>query len=239
MTTPRISMPEIIESQASKYISHNDALRIIDALLQAGVTDRDLTDPPGSPANGAVYIPAATATGAWTGHEGKLAQWYASAWHFLTPAEGWTVWVVDEQIRLVYKSGAWNVEGGTGDFKSDGTVAMTGPFKEAHNAPTISAGAVTFDLALSNNFAVTLTENITSITLANPPASGKWGAISIEFTQDATGGRTVGGWPSSVKWPGGTAPTITSAANAVDVVSGYTRDGGTTYRLGLAFGDSK
>lgn len=239
MTTPRISMPEILSSQAQKEVSHNDALRVIDALLQAGVTDRDLTDPPGSPANGAVYIPAATATGAWAGQEGKLAQWYASAWHFLAPAEGWSVWVIDEQTRLVYKSGVWGVEGGSGDFKSDGSVAMTGPFKEANNAPTISAGAVIFDLALSNNFAVTLTENITSITISNPPASGKWAAISIEFQQDATGGRTVGGWPASVKWPAGAAPTITAAANVVDVISGYTRDGGTIYRLGRAFEDSK
>lgn len=232
-------MPELVESQAQKAVTVNDSLRIIDALLQAGVTDRDLTDPPGSPTNGAVYIPAGVATGAWAGQEGKLAQWYASSWHFMTPAEGWTVWVIDEQIRLTYVSGAWTVQSGSGDFKSDGSVAMTGPFKEANNTPTISAGAVTFDLALSNNFAVTLTENITAITISNPPASGKWGTISIEFTQDGTGGRTVGGWPSSAKWPAGTAPTITAAANAVDVISGYTRDGGTTYRLGRAFEDSK
>jgi hypothetical protein len=107
MTTPRISMPEILSSQAQKEVAHNDALRIIDALLQAGVTDRDLTAPPGSPANGTVYIPAATATGAWAGQEGKLAQWYASAWHFLTPAEGWVVWVIDEQTRLTYQGGNW------------------------------------------------------------------------------------------------------------------------------------
>ncbi len=35
------------------------------------VKDRDLTTPPGSPASGDTYIPAATATGAWVGKEAR------------------------------------------------------------------------------------------------------------------------------------------------------------------------
>lgn len=99
-----------------------------------------------------------------------------------------------------------------------------------HTTPSISSGAVTFDCANGNSFAVSLTENITSITLSNPPASGNYGEIVIEFTQDATGSRTVAGWPASVDWPGGTAPTITTTATTGrDKVFLSTRDGGTTW----------
>ena len=98
-----------------------------------------------------------------------------------------------------------------------------------HNNVSSSSGAVTFDCETGNSFDITLTEDVTSITLSNPPASGNYGEIVIEFVQDGTGGRTVSGWPASVKWPGGTAPTITSDANAVDKVVLSTRDGGTTW----------
>jgi hypothetical protein len=43
--------------------------------------------------------------------------------------------------------------------------------------------------------------------------------VVIVFAQDATGGRTVTGWDSSIRWAGGTPPTITATANAIDVVA--------------------
>jgi len=99
-----------------------------------------------------------------------------------------------------------------------------------HTTPTISAGAITFDCANGNSFNVSLTANITSITLSNPPATGSYGEIVIEFKQDATGSRTVTGWPASVKWPGGTAPTITTTATTgTDYITLRTHDGGTTW----------
>lgn len=102
-------------------------------------------------------------------------------------------------------------------------------YSVSHSAPTSSSGAITFDYATSNSFAVTLTENITTITLSTPPASGSYGEIVIEFLQNATGGWTVT-WPASVKWPGGTAPVITTTATTgKDKVFLSTRDGGTTW----------
>lgn len=107
MTTPRLSMPEIVESQAGKYLTHNEALRVLDALVQLTVQDRDLTAPPGSPANGQCWIVGASATGAWVGHDGEIAQRYAGAWYFIAPQEGWRAWVVDEQMLVVHTAAAW------------------------------------------------------------------------------------------------------------------------------------
>lgn len=98
-------------------------------------------------------------------------------------------------------------------------------------APASSSGAITFDYALGQAFDVTLTENITSITISNPPASGNYGEIVIAFVQDGTGGWTVAGWPAAVKWPGGTAPTITTTATTgSDDITLRTSDGGTKWR---------
>jgi len=99
-----------------------------------------------------------------------------------------------------------------------------------HTTPTISSGAITFDCEVSNSFDVSLTENITTITLSNPPASGNRGTIYIDFLQDGTGSRTVA-WPASVQWPGGTAPIITVAATTgSDTITLTTFDGGTIWK---------
>lgn len=73
------------------------------------VKDRDLTTPPGSPSAGATYIPAAGATGAWSGQAGKVAIWSGSAWVFGTPRVGWTAYVEDEEKLIAYKSAGWSV----------------------------------------------------------------------------------------------------------------------------------
>lgn len=69
----------------------------------------------------------------------------------------------------------------------------------------------------SNNFALTLTGNC---TLANPTGlvAGQSGAIVV--TQDATGGRTLA-FGSFWKFAGGTAPVLSSTANAVSTIVFY------------------
>lgn len=111
MTTPKLQMPELVVGQAGKELTHNQALAVLDQLAQAVVVDKDLTAPPGSPANGSMYIVAAGATGSWVGQSGKLAYWLTTvaAWTFITPADGWSVWVTDEAVRYERKDGAWVV----------------------------------------------------------------------------------------------------------------------------------
>lgn len=109
MTTPKLQMPELVVGQAGKELTHNQALAVLDQLAQAVVVDKDLTAPPGSPANGSMYIVAAAATGAWSGQSGKLAYWLTTVavWTFITPADGWSVWVTDESLKYRYSGGVW------------------------------------------------------------------------------------------------------------------------------------
>jgi hypothetical protein len=83
-------------------------LRLGHAGIHLSVKDRDLTAPPGSPAEGDTYIPAATATGDWATHEGDVAVWDGSEWLFYVPRTGWLAFVEDEEKISVYKSGAWS-----------------------------------------------------------------------------------------------------------------------------------
>jgi len=70
------------------------------------IKDRDLTAPPGSPANGDAYLVAATATGAWTGQEGKIAVYY-DGWVFVALKGGAIAYVQDEGEWLGYTGAAW------------------------------------------------------------------------------------------------------------------------------------
>jgi hypothetical protein len=499
MTTEILSLPEIVQSQASKYVSHNTALREIEAKT-IRVLSRVTTAQPGSPSEGDTYLLPASSTGTdWAGHDGELAHYYGGAWSFYTPAEGWRVWVNDEddliaydgsnwvalmgliKIPVVNKTGNytittadagklieadstggdititlptvasagdgfvisihksvaantvtldgngsetingaatldladagdgrmlvcdgtewWTVGGGGGaavpisDDKDlfaddadatkilrfsigglttsttrtatwpdkDGTVAMlsdvtgggnasdefdedsgstTGltwgykagllrvdgtiytkgastialtasstnyveldpddqtvkkntsgftagriplrqvttdgssqtasvdkrawvvggqvfyaglnaelpcadqvlsrpelkDYAETVTTPSSSSGTLVLDLENGNTFEVTLTENVTTLTISNPPATGHVGPLTLILIQDGTGGWTVS-WPSSFKWPGGTAPTLSTGANEEDVITAFTTNAGTKWRAFLAGAD--
>lgn len=95
------------------------------------------------------------------------------------------------------------------------------------NALSITAAAVSPDMAAGLNFTVALTENITLNNIANL-VEGYSG--TIVFTQDATGGRTVSKPASGSKYygPGG-FPTVDTAANAVSVFSFVVRSSSVIY----------
>jgi hypothetical protein len=80
----------------------------------------------------------------------------------------------------------------------------------------ITFGATTsFDMSTFINASVTLTGNITSMSVINVLA-GKAGTIA--FIQDATGSRTTV-WSSTFKFAGGVTPALSTAPNAVDILS--------------------
>ena len=105
--TPRLKMPMIAASQAQKHVTHNEALIQLDALASLYILDRDLTAPPGSPADGDTYLVAASATGDWAGKDGLIAFALDGAWRFFDPVGGLRAYIDDEQAVLIYDGSAW------------------------------------------------------------------------------------------------------------------------------------
>jgi uncharacterized Zn-binding protein involved in type VI secretion len=110
--TSNLGLPCIEGNQAQKHVTHNEALRVLDTLVQLAVLDRDLTAPPGSPAEGQRWIVKAAGTGARVGHNNAIAAWQDGAWQFSTPQAGWMAFVADEGTLVVWNGSAW------GDFFS-------------------------------------------------------------------------------------------------------------------------
>ena len=106
------------------------------------------------------------------------------------------------------------------------TTATITSLVETKTAPTISSGTLTLDCSLGNVFHVSLDAAITSITFSNIPA-GAYG-LTLAFTADGTARAVT--WPAAVKWSGGTAPTLTSTSDKVDIFVLNVWDGtGTTW----------
>lgn len=111
-TTPKIGMTEITENQNDKYVTHNDALRILDAIVQCTAIDKDLSEPPGAPSDGDTYIVGGTSSSSsdWNGEDDNIAYYKNTAWIFITPSEGWRCYVQDEGATYQYDgaSAGWN-----------------------------------------------------------------------------------------------------------------------------------
>ncbi len=105
--TPNLNMPYISAAQAQKHVTHNEALRALDAIVHLSVLDRDLLAPPLSPVDGDRYLVAASATGIWAGRDAQIAAWQDNAWLFYGPQVGWLAWVSDEDKLLTWNGTAW------------------------------------------------------------------------------------------------------------------------------------
>ena len=104
-------------------------------------------------------------------------------------------------------------------------VTLTQTFTLGDLSATMT-GTVTMDLDAANFFFGTATGTIT-FAFSNVPAGGVF--VLLEITN---GGSQTINWPASVAWPGGSAPGLTTSG--VDIISLFTRDGGTTWRATLA-----
>ena len=90
-----------------------------------------------------------------------------------------------------------------------------------------SASTVTPDFGASNHMTLTLGQ---SLTFANPTNLTAGQSGSIFLVQDSTGGRVIT-WGSYFDWAGGTAPTLTTTANAVDRVDYIVRTTGSIHAV--------
>ena len=106
--TPLLGLPLIAASQAQKHVTHNEALALLDALVQLACLDKDLAAPPPGPAEGDRYLVTADAPGgAWAGLAGQVVRYADGVWTGAAPRAGWLAWLVDEADLYVFDGAAW------------------------------------------------------------------------------------------------------------------------------------
>lgn len=105
--SPNLGLPYIDQNQSQKHVTHNLALRALDAIAHLAVIRDDWAAPPATPADGDRYIVASGATGAWAGHAGHVAAWQDGAWTFYAPKTGWRCFVALTAAINVWNGTAW------------------------------------------------------------------------------------------------------------------------------------
>ena len=115
-----------VDDQLSAFQSGLDA--------QDSVLDKDLTAPPGGETTGDRYLigldtGASSATGAWAGEDGNIAEYNGAGWDFTTPLAGYRLTADDEAGHFfVFGSTTWSDEefelttGGTGTTLNSGAI---------------------------------------------------------------------------------------------------------------------
>lgn len=147
--TTKLALPYIDAAQQQKHVTHNDGLRILDAVIHLSVIDRNRVTPPGAPAEGARYHVGTSATGAFLAQDGRIAAWQDGAWRFLIPRAGWRMFVEAENLLLGFDGTLWKDIGAfikalnNLDLLGVGTTAdVTNPLSAKLNAALLVAKTV-------------------------------------------------------------------------------------------------
>jgi hypothetical protein len=160
--TPRLALPAIEAAQAQKRVTHNEALVLLDALTQLTVESRMLAAPPGSPAEGACYIPATAASGDWTGWDGEIALFSGGGWLHVAPVSGLKAWVRAERLTVTYEDGVWRdgvaltAHGGRVTLRAkEEELTLAGAYVETVDASFIPDRAIVLGVAACTTEAIT------------------------------------------------------------------------------------
>jgi len=106
-TTVRHKLPYILAAQAQKHVTHNEALRLLDGLVNLHILAFDLDTSPITPLQGNCYTVGNNPTGDWAQHASSIAYYIDGSWMFIEPFKGLRAF--DEtNNRLVHFDGnAW------------------------------------------------------------------------------------------------------------------------------------
>jgi len=141
--TPRLGLPLLIAGQVQKELFHNEALAIIDLLINASVEGAPIAAPPATPLLGTFYrVASAGASGAFAGQEGLLAGYSVGGWRFVAPVEGMRLTERTTGVELAFRGGAWT----SGSMRAS-EVAIGGLKVLGTRGPVIAdpAGGTTID----------------------------------------------------------------------------------------------
>lgn len=105
-----LSLPYLQPSQAQKHVTHNEALRQLDMIVQLSVVETGATQPPLVPAIGEVYALGSGAANDWAGQDQTLATFDGTAWTFVAPQTGWRAWDQSDDSLKIWTGTSWDAQ---------------------------------------------------------------------------------------------------------------------------------
>ncbi|MHA6326465.1 DUF2793 domain-containing protein [Roseivivax sp. CAU 1753] len=137
-----LGLPYMAPSQAQKHVTHNEALRLLDLIVQLSVVDRTRNTPPTGAIEGQRHIVGPAPTGIWAGQSASIAVFESGNWSFLAPGTGWQAYIEDEAAMSVWTGSAWAALGPDYDNLPGIGINAT---SDATNRLSLSAAATLFN----------------------------------------------------------------------------------------------
>ena len=232
--TTHLLLPYILPAQAQKHVTHNEALRLLDAMVQLSVLDRDLTAPPASPADGDRYIVASGATGLWVGWDLNVTTWVDGVWMRLVPRPGWLAWIADEATFAVWNGSVWDPVGVPQDV-SDAIFSLVNDVDPTKRALFSLSGIST---ATTRTFTLPNTSSELAILAGTQTFNGNKtfsGTLTASGTVTMSGAAaTVGTSTATATYGMGTGATTTGVTKTLNLGTGGASGSTTVVNIGSA-----
>ncbi|MEP4196376.1 MAG: DUF2793 domain-containing protein [Aliishimia sp.] len=136
-----LSLPYIEGGQAQKHVTHNEALRNLDSVVQLSVLAR--ADAPGAIVEeGHRYAVTGAPTGDWSGQVGKIAHRDGGIWLFTDPKVGWVAWDQGAQAQIVFDGSDWIELSAGGGSTSSAPLFGINSTADSTNRLSVSSDAV-------------------------------------------------------------------------------------------------
>lgn len=112
LISPNLKLPYLAPAQAQKHVTHNEALRQLDTIVQLSVI-AEVNAPPPAPENGACYIVGFEPQESFANKSHHIAAFQDGAWTFLAPKTGWRSYVQGAAEFRIFNGTHWQaVTGG-------------------------------------------------------------------------------------------------------------------------------
>lgn len=112
---------------------------------------------------------------------------------------------------------------------NNGATGATGPLRDEPYQNHGNTGSTeTIDTTTYRVHRIVLDSATVALTFTGTFVAGQSYAFTMYVVQDGTGGRLIT-WPAGIKWAQAGVPNLSTGANAIDVFTFDTFDGGTTW----------
>lgn len=168
--TANLILPLMSAAQSQKHLTHNDAIKKLDTVVQLSVKSSVLTAPPGSPVEGDRYIVGSAPTGAWAGKDLNVTSYLDGVWVFFPPRLGWIAFDENANALKIWNGSAWTDFAGSMGLVSTTTInnnslpgkltilGLGGATADSTNRLSINSPAALFNNA-GTSISLTLNKN--------------------------------------------------------------------------------
>lgn len=192
MSTPNRAITYVPENVTDIAAATNQALDEIDAKFVPIVISMALATPPGSPANGDMYVVAASPTGAWAGWTGRVVRYRTTGAYWQSYDQTEVALVLNQATGKLYacdfsSPGGWSIVGATepAPIVTDSTTNLSAtPLNSGNYTRFTNTGAVEYLFSDAEDFVIgaeyhgrylgagTLEIAEGGTMVVNPPADG-------------------------------------------------------------------